>query len=80
MHIVAIGWLYVALMTAITERNAVAGVMTFLLYGVLPVAILLYLSGSKQRKRKRQAQEDARRQAAVAAEGQPAQPKPDDAA
>jgi hypothetical protein len=41
MYIVAIGWLYVALMMAITEPNAVAGIATFLFYGVAPVAIVL---------------------------------------
>jgi hypothetical protein len=55
MHIVAIGWLYVVLMMAISELSVVAGVMTFLLYGLLPVAIILYISGSKQRKKKREA-------------------------
>ena len=53
MHIVAIGWLYVVLMMAITERSAIAGIMTFLLYGVVPLAIILYLTGSKRRRRNR---------------------------
>ncbi|MDO8299686.1 MAG: hypothetical protein Q7T64_08310 [Lacisediminimonas sp.] len=60
MHIVAIGWLYVALMMAITETSIVAGVLTLVLYGLLPVAIILYISGSKQRKRKREAEQAAR--------------------
>lgn len=55
MHIVAIGWLYVTLLMAVTEESVVAGVLTFLLYGVFPVAIILYLSGSKRRKKKREA-------------------------
>jgi biotin transporter BioY len=55
MHIVAIGWLYVTLMMAISEDSVVAGVLTFLLYGILPVAIILYISGSKQRKKKQEA-------------------------
>jgi biotin transporter BioY len=54
MYIVAIAWLYVVLMMSITERTAVAGVMTFLLYGVLPLTIVLYLMGTPQRKRNRQ--------------------------
>lgn len=53
MHIVAIGWLYVVLMMAITARSAIAGIMTFLLYGVVPLAIILYLTGSKRRRRNR---------------------------
>lgn len=55
MYIVAIAWLYVVLMMSITERTAVAGVMTFLLYGVFPLTVVLYLMGTPQRKRNRQA-------------------------
>lgn len=55
MYIVAIAWLYVVLMMSITERTAIAGVMTFLLYGVFPLTIVLYLMGTPQRKRNRQA-------------------------
>ncbi|HEY6772730.1 MAG TPA: hypothetical protein VI140_02045 [Oxalicibacterium sp.] len=54
MHIVAIAWIYVAFMMAITETSAVAAIMTFLLYGLLPVSILVYLTGGARRKRKRQ--------------------------
>lgn len=61
MYIVAIGWIYVVLMMSITEQSAIAGVITFLLYGVLPVSIILYLGGSKRRKRHRQAAEAAAR-------------------
>jgi len=54
MYIVAIAWLYVVLMMSITEQTAVAGVMTFLLYGALPMTILLYLMDTPRRKRNRQ--------------------------
>jgi cell division protein FtsN len=54
MYIVAIAWLYVVFMMSITERTAVAGVMTLLLYGVFPLTIVLYLMGTPQRKRNRQ--------------------------
>lgn len=53
MYIVAIAWVYVVLMMAITEHSVVAGIMTFLLYGALPLAIILYLLGTPQRKRNR---------------------------
>jgi hypothetical protein len=33
-------------MMSISEESVVAGIMTFLLYGALPLAILLYLSGA----------------------------------
>ncbi|WDZ98447.1 hypothetical protein Herbaro_14010 [Herbaspirillum sp. WKF16] len=57
MYIVAIAWLYVVFMMSITEQSAVAGVTTFLLYGVFPLTIVLYLMGTPQRKRNRQKQE-----------------------
>jgi bacteriorhodopsin len=53
MHIVAIAWIYVVLMMSITEHSVIAGIMTFLLYGVLPLTIILYLMGTPQRKRNR---------------------------
>lgn len=66
MFIVAIGWMYVVLMMSIAEETAVAGVMTFILYGLVPVAILLYLSGGGKRKRRRLAEEQRRAEAAIA--------------
>jgi hypothetical protein len=53
MYIVAIAWIYVVFMMSITEQSVIAGIMTFLLYGVLPVAIILYVMGAPQRKRRR---------------------------
>ena len=53
MYIVAIGWIYVVFMMAITENSVIAGIMTFLLYGVIPLAIILYLSGVRQRRQNR---------------------------
>ncbi|WP_292933819.1 hypothetical protein [Noviherbaspirillum sp.] len=53
MYIVAIAWIYVVLMMSITEQSVIAGIMTFLLYGVLPLAIILYVMGSPRRKRDR---------------------------
>jgi len=53
MYIVALAWIYVVFMMSITEQSVIAGVMTFLLYGILPVAIILYVMGTPQRKRKR---------------------------
>jgi len=53
MYIVAIGWLYVTLLMAAAERNVVAGVMTFLLYGLGPIALVLWLFGGPRRRRSR---------------------------
>jgi|GEM_PF-1026008 len=52
VHIAAVGWIYVTLMMAITEETVVAGIMTFLLYGVLPTLIIIYVGGSPQRRKR----------------------------
>lgn len=51
MYIVAIAWLYVTLMMAITEPSVVGGVLTFVFYGLIPCGLLLWLVGTPQRKR-----------------------------
>jgi hypothetical protein len=53
MYIVAIAWLYVTLMMALTEPSIVAGALTFLFYGLLPCALLVWLVGTPQRRRNR---------------------------
>lgn len=77
MYIVAIAWIYVVFMMAITEVSVVAGIMTFLLYGVLPVSIIVYVMGTGQRKRKRQAKEIQRRAEMQKSESSPAEHKPE---
>jgi biotin transporter BioY len=59
MYIVAIAWLYVISMMAITERNFTAGVLTFVFYGVAPTALLLWLAGAKRRHRAARQRESA---------------------
>jgi MYXO-CTERM domain-containing protein len=51
MWIVAIGWMYVVTLMAATEPTVVAGIMTFFCYGVLPLLLVLYLAGSRRRRR-----------------------------
>lgn len=53
MYIVAIAWLYVAVLMAGSETGVVAGVLTFVGYGVAPLALLLWLVGTPQRRRNR---------------------------
>lgn len=52
MYILAIGWLYVTLLVAATEGTIVAGVISFLFYGLLPCAIIIWMSGSKVRRQR----------------------------
>ncbi|EXI76393.1 MAG TPA: hypothetical protein PK440_15265 [Candidatus Accumulibacter phosphatis] len=52
MHIIVIAWLYVTVLMAMTESNVVAGILTLLFYGVLPLALLLWLFGGPARRRR----------------------------
>jgi small-conductance mechanosensitive channel len=59
MYIVAIAWIYVVLLMSLTEHSVTAGMMTFLFYCVVPLAIILYLIGTPRRKRARQMAENS---------------------
>lgn len=54
VYIVAIAWIYVVIMMSITETSITAGMLTFVFYGVLPLALLLWLMGTPVRRRLRQ--------------------------
>lgn len=56
MYIIAIAWLYVTLMMAITEPSLTAGTLTFVFYGLLPCGLFLWLIGTPQRKRNKLSQ------------------------
>jgi len=62
VYIIAIAWLYVILMMAATDASVVAGVMDFLLYGLLPVGIVYYLAGSRRRRARRRTKASETRQ------------------
>jgi NADH:ubiquinone oxidoreductase subunit 6 (subunit J) len=53
MYIVAIGWLYVVVLMAFTAKSFISGLMTFVWFGLLPLALLLWVVGTPSRKRKR---------------------------
>jgi hypothetical protein len=62
MYVVAIAWIYVVLMMAVAEamspQGSVLGAFfTLLLYGVAPLALVLYVMGTPHRRRVRKAQE-----------------------
>ena len=61
MYIVAIAWLYVTLMMALTEPSVTGGLLTFVFYGVLPCGLLLWVVGTPQRRRHRASAEVAER-------------------
>ncbi|RFP13796.1 MULTISPECIES: hypothetical protein [unclassified Duganella] len=67
MLIVAIAWIYVVGLMALTEPTVVAGIVTFLFYCVLPLGTLIYISGTGKRKARRRAAELAAHEARQAA-------------
>jgi hypothetical protein len=76
MYILVIGWLYVALMMAVAEATNANGtvlgaIVTFLLYGVGPLSLVVYLMLEPARRRRRNAAAQAEQAAHSAALGQP---------
>jgi hypothetical protein len=72
MYLVAIAWIYVVLMMALAEAlspqgSVLGAVITFVLYGMLPLSIVMYVMGTPMRRRARLAAEAAAD--AAAAEG-----------
>ena len=57
MYMIAIAWMYVVVMMTIAEAASPSGTLlgaffTFVLYGLLPLSILLYILGTPGRKRR----------------------------
>jgi hypothetical protein len=73
MYLVVIGWIYVVLMMAVVEAlspngTVLGAVFTFLLYGLLPLGVVMYVGLTPARKRaRRAAQADAASDAALSA-------------
>ncbi len=51
MYIIAIAWVYVVLLAAVTNTTVVGGVLTFLLAGMGPLALFLWIFGTPARRR-----------------------------
>jgi hypothetical protein len=75
MYLIVIAWIYVVLMMSVAEATNSTGtllgaLLTFVLYGLGPVALVVYLMGAPARSKaikKREADERALRSAAGAA-------------
>jgi hypothetical protein len=64
MYLIVIAWLYVTLLMALAEvfssQGSVLGaIITFLLYGVLPMSLVIYLWGTPLRRKEIRRQEQA---------------------
>ena len=80
MYLIVIAWLYVTLLMALAEvfssQGSILGaIITFLLYGVLPMSLVVYLMGTPLRRREIRRQE----QAALHPDTPPASPLQPDA-
>ena len=71
MYLIVIAWLYVTLLMGLAEAFSTQGtvlgaIITFLLYGVLPMSLVVYLMGTPlRRKARRQTEEKERAQLAT---------------
>lgn len=75
MYIVPMAWLYVALMMAVAEANHPNGTLlgalvTFVLYGLGPVLLVMYLMGAPGRRRAIKSREAAELETANALKAQ----------
>lgn len=66
MHAVAIAWMFVVLLMTLAEATSTQGTVlgalfTLLLYGLLPLGLVLYLMGTPMRRGARRAAEAAER-------------------
>ena len=64
MYLVPVAWLYVVVMMAVAEATnsngtVLGAIVTFLLYGVLPIALVVYLMRTPARRRALRAREAA---------------------
>ena len=72
MYLVVIAWLYVTIMMSVAEATSSTGsvlgaIVTFVLYGLLPLSIVVYIMGTPTRKRAIHARAMAERAEAEAA-------------
>ncbi|RYX90558.1 MAG: hypothetical protein EOO28_28895 [Comamonadaceae bacterium] len=79
MYLIVIAWMYVVLMMSVAEATNTTGsllgaVITFVVYGLLPVSLVIYLLGAPMRGKaiKRREAEQFRQQQIAAARAQEA--------
>lgn len=71
MYLIVIAWLYVTLLMALAEAFSTQGtvlgaIITFVLYGVLPMSLVVYLAGTPLRRKENRRQEAAQMPSASA--------------
>lgn len=73
MYLIVIAWLYVTLLMALAEAFSTQGsvlgaIITFVFYGLLPMALVVYLMGTPLRRKAIRRQEDQARQEAASSQ------------
>ena len=73
MYLIVIGWLYVTLLMALAEAfssqgSVLGAIITFVFYGLLPMALVVYLMGTPLRRKAIRRQEEQDRQEAVSSQ------------
>lgn len=76
IYLVGIGWMYVVLLMTVAEALSANGsvlgaIITFFLYGVLPLSILLYILATPARRRALRARDAAASAVAAPSAAQP---------
>jgi hypothetical protein len=73
MYLIVIAWLYVTLLMALAEAfssqgSVLGALITFVFYGLLPMALVVYLMGTPMRRKAiRKQEEQARQEASTSA-------------
>ncbi len=65
MIIIAIAWIYVVGLMALTQPSFLAGFLTLIGYGLFPLSIVLYLAGTPGRRARARTRQQAATQAAT---------------
>ena len=73
MYLIVIAWLYVTLLMALAEAFSTQGsvlgaIITYVFYGLLPMALVVYLMGTPLRRKAIRKQEQQDRQEAVSSQ------------
>lgn len=53
MYLIPIAWLYVVILVAAAEETVIAAVLTFVFWGIAPLALFLWVFGTPARRRRR---------------------------
>ena len=73
MYLIVIGWLYVTLLMALAEAfspqgSVLGAIITFVLYGLLPMGLVVYLMGTPLRRKAIRKSEQLAREEYIAAQ------------